>query len=83
MKKIIYRLVLTYRLTALRNQSSPIDYFFPHSKNLGSGVDTVDTVDIVGPVPELVDVLPDLGHVVLRDPELLGLLLLRHDVPTR
>ena len=46
-------------------------------------VDTVDTVDIVGPVPELVDVLPDLGHVVLRDPELLGLLLLRHDVPTR
>ena len=34
-----------------------------------------------GTVPEFVDILSDLGHVVLRDAELLGLLLLRHNVP--
>ena len=32
---------------------------------------------------KLVDVLPDLGDVVLGDPELLGLLLLAHDVSRR
>ena len=37
--------------------------------------------EVVCSLPELVDVLSDLGDVVLRDPELLGLLLLCHDVP--
>ena len=36
---------------------------------------------LTGTVPEFVDILSDLGHVVLSDAELLGLLLLRHYVP--